>query len=401
LKRMIKIEKTVENNPFNKIIDGNSDFGIIASGLTYAYVEDTLRRFNLLNKIPVFKLATTFPLPNEMTTRFITNLKRVLIVEELEPFVELHINALAKDCNPGLEVIGKKVFPRNGEITPEKTLEVIGKFTGNKIDLSEIKTSVVNLPPRPPVLCAGCPHRGFFYALKAASKKSKLKFIHSSDIGCYTLGFFPPLETIDTCLCMGGSIGMANGLRKAGEKRPIFALLGDSTFFHSGIPSLANCVYNGTNITIVVLDNLATAMTGFQPHPGTGVKLNGELSKKIKIEDIAKSFGVEFIEIVDNYDLEACLNVIMNAIDWMNQDKGPALIIARHQCALLETKGKKITPYYINLDECNQCRICLSTFGCPAITTDGEKIFIEQSSCTGCGLCAQICPQNAIKKRNF
>jgi len=252
------------------------------------------------------------------------------------------------------------------------------------------------------VLCAGCPHRACFYALKGAEKKLGLKFIYSSDIGCYTLGFYPPLETIETTLCMGASIGMAHGISKSGETSPIFAILGDSTFFHAGIPALANLVYNQSNVNVLVLDNLSTAMTGFQPHPGTGILITGEKSKQIIIEDLAKGLGVEFIRVFDPYNLENSIKTILEAI---NYTKGPTLLIARQDCSILSTRakqraGEKVDCYMIDDTKCNQCRICTSTFGCPAFFVDDEtkEIRIMKDLCSGCGVCVDICPENAINR---
>ncbi len=402
LERFKKIEDEVNNIPFNKlnIVEG-SETGIIASGMSYAYVIDYLKENDLADKISYLKIATTFPPPKRLIEKLIYNLKSVLIVEELEPFIEEYVKMYAKDVNPSLKVIGKSLVPRNGELNPIIVQTVINKFLSNDYKNNFIETKYqISAPPRPPVLCAGCPHRATFYALKGAEKKSNKKFIYSSDIGCYTLGYYAPLETIHTCLCMGGSIGMANGFSKVGDDKPIFAILGDSTFFHSGIPSLANLVYNKSNVNVLVLDNLATAMTGFQPHPGTGIRITGEKTKRILIEDIGKGLGVEFIRIFDPYDLQNSIDVILEAIDYK---EGPTLLIARRECSLLAIRsmkkmGKKIKIFEIENEKCTGCRICTSTFGCPAFYIDEETntIKIVPDLCTGCGVCVEICPEHAI-----
>ncbi len=403
LERFTKIEEAVNHVPFNKLqINKDSKVGIIASGLSHAYVIDYLKDNGIEDTISYLKLATTFPPPQKLIEQCIKHLDRVLIVEELEPFIEEYVRMYAKEVNPKLEVIGKKFLPRNGELNPQIVERAINQFLGKPVatPIEESQESVV-APPRPPVLCAGCPHRACFYALKGAEKKAGIPFIYSSDIGCYTLGFYPPLETIETCLCMGASIGMANGISKSGDKSPIFAILGDSTFFHAGIPSLANLVYNKSRVNVLVLDNLSTAMTGFQPHPGTGIRITGEKTKRILIEELAKGLGVDFIRIFDPYDLQTTTKVILEAIAYR---EGPALLISRRNCSILETrakqkKGEKIQLYTIDKDKCNQCRICTATFGCPAFFIDEEKneIRILENQCQGCGVCEQICPEQAIK----
>jgi indolepyruvate ferredoxin oxidoreductase alpha subunit len=402
LDRFQKIEEAVNENPFNRIsLSPNSKNGIIAPGLPFAYVIDFLKSQNLETEISYLKLATSFPPPKKLIQKFLKNLKRVLVVEELEPFIEDYINIFAKEINPQLEVVGKKLLPRNGELTPQIVEDAINKFLRKESESQVNSTKAAVLaPPRPPVLCAGCPHRACFYALKGAEKRAGKKFIYSSDIGCYTLGYYPPLETIETCLCMGASIGMAHGIVKSGDPSPVFAILGDSTFFHAGIPSLANLVYNKSPVNVLVVDNVSTAMTGFQPHPGTGIRITGEKTKRILIEELGKGLGVEFIRVFDPYDLDATIKVILEAIEYK---EGPKLLISRHPCSLLEFRGKqkkgeRVQLYTIDTAKCNKCRICTSSFGCPAFFIDEEtnEIRIVEKLCVGCGVCLQICPVKAI-----
>ncbi len=402
LERFKKIEEEVNSVPFNKLeLNPKSKVGVIASGLPYAYIYDYLKAKDLLNEVSYLKIATSFPPPKKLIEELIQSLERVLVVEELEPFIEEYVQRYAKEVNPKLKIVGKELLPRNGELNPQIVEKAMDSFFQVSSDASEGATSeIISPPPRPPVLCAGCPHRACFYALKGAEKKAGIKFIYSSDIGCYTLGFYPPLETIETCLCMGASIGMANGLSKSGDQSPIFAILGDSTFFHSGIPSLANLVYNKSNVNVLVVDNVTTAMTGFQPHPGTGVRITGEATKRILIEELARGLGVEFIRVFDPYDLKEAMKTILEAIEYT---KGPALLISRQPCSLLATrakkkKGEKIDLYTIDTEKCTQCRICTSTFGCPAFFIDEKagEISIMEDLCTGCGVCIQICPEEAI-----
>ncbi|MHA1263614.1 MAG: indolepyruvate ferredoxin oxidoreductase subunit alpha [Candidatus Helarchaeota archaeon] len=408
LERFKKIEEEVNHIKFNQLHRvENAKQGIIVSGLPYSYVIDFLRETQLTKEVSYLKIATSFPPPRALIEELIKDLDRVLVVEELEPFIEEYIYMYAKAINPNLEIVGKALLPRNGELSPQIVETAIKQFLGKDIGKKKDESGEIlepiscAAPPRPPVLCAGCPHRACFYSLKLAEKRAKKKFIFSSDIGCYTLGFYPPLETIETCLCMGGSIGMAHGIAKSGDPSPVFAILGDGTFFHGGIPELTNLVYNKSPVNVLVLDNLATAMTGFQPHPGTGTLVTGEETKRIAIEEIGKGVGVEFIRVFNPYDLKAAMKVILEAIEYT---EGPTLLISRQPCAILSTrakkqKGEKLETYFIDLTICNKCRLCTSTFGCPAFHIDDETnvVKIVESLCVGCGVCADICPEEAIK----
>ncbi|MEM2143849.1 MAG: indolepyruvate ferredoxin oxidoreductase subunit alpha [Candidatus Jordarchaeaceae archaeon] len=405
LKRIEKIKEAVESNPFNKlIINERVKSGILASGLSHTYVREYLEKNNLMKEVSYLKLATTFPPPRKLIGEFVSNLDRVLVVEELEPFIEEYVNIYAKEFNPKLEIIGKKLLPQYGELSPNIVAEAINTFLNKTQHIPTREKlqnqSEIEAPPRPPVLCPGCPHRAFFYALKLAEKLSKTKFIYSSDIGCYTLGFYPPLETIETCLCMGASIGMANGFSKAGENSPIFAILGDSTFFHAGIPPLINLVYNNSKVIVVILDNATTAMTGHQPHPGTGFRINGSPSPKIQIEKIAEGCGVKYIKVTDPYNLKNTVNTILEAVSFKD---GPALIISRQDCTLVSQRKKrktneKIVPYEIDKSKCTKCRLCISTLGCPAFLLEGDEVEISSTLCFGCAICQDLCPEGAIKK---
>ncbi|GAI21255.1 unnamed protein product, partial [marine sediment metagenome] len=271
----------------------------------------------------------------------------------------------------------------------------------NKLDRLSEETAPL-LPWRPPTLCPGCAHRASLYAIKAASQRVARDYgkhtepIYPGDIGCYTLGYLPPLEAVDTTICMGASIGIANGLAHV-VKAPIVAHLGDSTFFHAGIPPLINAVYNKANITVAILDNSATAMTGFQPHPGTGYVATGEETTPVKAEDIAKACGVKFVEVIDPFDLKKATDTVERAIRF----DGPSVIVFRRLCAIMEQRekrkrGEKTVPYYIDQDKCNvKCDACIKLLGCPAIIKENGKTIIDSSLCTGCGICAQVCPYNA------
>jgi len=317
-------------------------------------------------------------LPENLIKKFAYGLKKIFVVEELEPYLEEQIKAL------GIEVIGKDVFPPCGELNPEIVRKGI---TGEELSPTRLGKDVP-LPMRPPVLCPGCPHRGFFYI----AKKNKL-FV-TGDIGCYTLSVLPPLTSMDTCICMGASISGAIGFSKAFEDQPgkkVVAVLGDSTFMHSGLTGLMDTVYNKANVITCVLDNRTTAMTGHQNHPGTGFTVKGEPTHAVDIATVAKALGVKHVYVVVPYDLDetdkafkACLDV-----------KEPAVIVAKRACAL-QCKNLDFALSVVNQAECRKCEACLK-IGCPAIVKKGDVIMIDKSFCFGCGICRQVCPFDAIE----
>ncbi len=401
LKRFKEIEEITNNLPFNWLkINNGSKLGIISSGISNAFVEDYLKALNLADEVSLLKIGITHPPPRKLIIDLLSNVEKVLIVEELEPFIELYVNAISNEINRKIQVFGKDLVPRFSEITPDRVLNALAKFTGKSLPaFSENQTEeeiCVVAPPRPPVLCPGCGHSAFFYALKVAiSKISQKPSILSGDIGCYTLGYFKPLEAIHTAICMGGSIGLANGFSKVTDA-PVFAIIGDSTFFHAGIPALINAVFNNSKIIVTVLDNYTTAMTGLQVDPGTGKNLTGT-TQRILIEEVAKGVGVKFVRVVDPYELGVMIETIKEAF----QHDGPSLIVARHLCSLLEVRekrkrGEKIIPYQVMEEKCTSCHLCVSNYSCPALSVNEEKIVIDEMLCTGCGVCAKICPESAI-----
>ncbi|MGQ4875425.1 MAG: indolepyruvate ferredoxin oxidoreductase subunit alpha [Promethearchaeia archaeon] len=403
LERYEKLKKISNEFPYTKLnLKDGSKIGIISSGIPYSYVNDALEKLNYSEKVSTLKLGMIFPQPEKLMEELFNNCERVVIVEELDPFLEDFAKKLAFELDIKLEIEGKKYFPRNGELNLSKTLEGLTKFLGIPnpfVDLSVDTAHFHKASPRPPVLCPGCPHRSTFYALKLMEKRLGKDFVYSSDIGCYTLGFYKPIEAIETCICMGASIGMANGLSKL-HNGPIFAIIGDSTFFHTGIPGLINAVYNQNNIIVVILDNSATAMTGFQPHPGTGEKITGEPGTKIPLEQIVRGAGIndDHLWIVDANNLKETTKAIEEAIN----TKGPNVIISRHICSLLESridKTKKITPVEIDYEKCNNCMICIKNFGCPAFTLIEGKVSVIERQCRGCNVCIEICPFGAIKSK--
>ncbi|MFC1871779.1 indolepyruvate ferredoxin oxidoreductase subunit alpha [Chloroflexota bacterium] len=410
LQRFENVKKAVNTFPYNrlKLVEG-ARLGVIACGLSYSYAREAIGWLGLENKVSLLKIGTPHPLPEELVKKLLNSVEAALVVEELDPFVETHVKAIAGESNIPVRIHGKDMVPRSGELSTRKVTEALAGLTGDRLPVDFIARDKLNeeitslLPWRPPALCPGCPHRASQYAITVAARKvardygKNVEPIYPGDIGCYTLGYNPPLEAIDSVICMGGSIGLANGLAHAVEA-PIVAQIGDSTFFHAGIPPMINAVYNKANITIAVLDNSATAMTGFQPHPGTGSTATGEASPVLKIEDIVQACGVKFVEVIDPFDLKKTIDVFTRAIRF----EGPAVVVSRGLCVQVEQKekrrrGEKIIPYRVIGEMCSgKCQSCITLLGCPAIIREGDKAVIDGSLCTGCGVCAQICPYNAI-----
>ena len=397
LERYEKIKLYSNTFPFTKLeLRDGAKIGVISSGIPYSYVHDALLKLNIMDKTNVLKLGMVFPQPEKLMEDLFENSERVVIVEELDPFLEDFAKKLAFELDVRLEIQGKKYFQRNAELNLQKVIEGFSKFY-------DIPNPFVHLPvntedlhvasPRPPVLCAGCSHRSTFYALKLMEKKLGANFVYSSDIGCYTLGFYKPIEAIDTCICMGASIGMANGIAKL-HSGTTLAIIGDSTFFHTGVPGLINAVYNQNNVLTIILDNSVTAMTGFQPHPGTGIKITGEPGTQVPIESIVLGAGIkeDHLWIVNPHDLEEITKAIEEAVN----TKGPRVLISRYPCCLYDRSIRK-DPVKIDSDKCNNCMICIKNFCCPALTLEDKKVSIVENQCTGCGVCIKICPFEAIK----
>ncbi|WP_148683678.1 indolepyruvate ferredoxin oxidoreductase subunit alpha [Fervidicoccus fontis] len=404
LKRIEKIREEF-NHKFNYIEgDKSSKVGVIASGLAYAYVKEALSWLDI-NDVKILKLGTPFPVPFGLLNEFFNGLERAIIVEELEPVVEEQVKTWAFDKNIKAEIRGKDLVPRYYELSTDRVVTSLAKFFGIKspvdIERAEFieKNIEAKIPRRPLVFCPACPHRNVFYVIK---KVTGYNGIYPSDIGCYTLGYYPPMKLVDTSTHMGSSIGLAHGISKALEgsasKKPIIATIGDSTFFHAGLPALANAIYNRSNFILFVLDNRTTAMTGHQPHPGTGYSISNN-GKEIKIEDIAKAMGADYVEVVDPYDMKATEQALRKALSV----NGVSFIVARRECALLyasrvRRSGQKFKRYVIDEEKCTGCKTCILTFGCPAISwnSDKKKAFIQEDLCYGCGSCVSVCPFNAI-----
>jgi indolepyruvate ferredoxin oxidoreductase alpha subunit len=410
LERFEAIKKAVNKLAYNqlKLADG-ARLGIIACGLSYSYTLEAVKWLDIEDRVSILKIGTPHPLPEELVIALLESVKEVLVVEELDPFVELHIKAIVGERNMPVKIHSKDLVPRIGELSTRRVTQAVAQLTKTRtpvdfasIDKLEQETAPL-LPWRPPALCPGCPHRASHYAIRLASRRvardyrKDIEPVYPGDIGCYALAYNPPQEAADTIICMGGSFGIANGLSHVIDA-PIVAHLGDSTFFHAGIPPLVNAVYNKANITMVVMDNSATSMTGFQPHPGTGYTAMGEETVRLKPEEIARACGVEFVEVVDPFDLKQAANVIEKAIRF----PGPAVVVSRRLCTIIEQREKRkrheeTIPYYVDPERCSEkCNSCIELLGCPAIIKEGAKAVIDSSLCTGCGLCAQVCPYQAI-----
>lgn len=400
LQKIEKIRKISEKTKLNFFVNPRvkSKVGIIVSGVSFGYVMDAMDDLNI--KMPVLKLGLTYPLPEKKIKNFIKKLKSVLVVEELEPILEQTIYRLAKDTNPKLKVFGKNGYlPKSGEYDEEIVISAVGKITGKKLKMSleyhSRKYKELKIPKRLPVLCPGCPHRATFWAAKVGAGTNT---IFGGDVGCYILGIFPPYNTQDFIFSMGASEGIIHGIKKTTYQKAI-AFIGDSTFFHAGMPGLVNIVYNRSNPLVIVLDNRITAMTGHQPHPGVGITGMGKKTKEIRIEDVAKACKVKHVEVVDPFNVKKMVKTIRKLI----RSDEISVIVAKRECQLLAVRKKrkagiKIPRYEIDQKKCKKCGLCLYNFGCPAFYQEGDKIMIDKNLCTGCGVCAQVCPNKAIRR---
>jgi indolepyruvate ferredoxin oxidoreductase alpha subunit len=400
LEKLEKAEQIAEQSSFNQIIriGGKSDKGIVTSGVSFNYVREAVEDLHL--DVTILKLGMTHPLPKKLCKRFMESCKEITVVEELEPILENQFKALAHDIGSQVKIYGKSThhFSRLYEYTPDIIIAALSKIFHVTNPLSTPKKTKLQLPSRPPALCPGCPHRATYYAVKKASPK---EIVYPTDIGCYTLGKAPPLEVADLLLCMGSNAGTACGLAVATDQK-IISFMGDSTFFHAGIPPIIDAVHHNHNVVITVLDNRTTAMTGHQPHPGTEYDGMGRPAKSIRVEDVVRGCGVEHVEVVDPNNIKETTEAFQRALNF----KGPSVVVSKSPCILLENRAKRkadleIPVYAIDQDKCRQCQLCISQFGCPAFyyAEEEKMILIDEQQCNGCGNCAQICPFNAISKK--
>lgn len=376
---------------FNRLF-GSGRKGIATGGISYAYLQEVMNGREIACQ--VLKIATANPFPEKLALTFLEGLDKVVVLEELDPVIEKELTFLCGKYHLPVQIHGKldgTVQPA-GENSVESIEKVLAGFWEEEslVTLDEELPAAPQLPIRPPILCAGCPHRASFYAVKEAVKGRKAVF--SGDIGCYTLGNAKPLDMVDTCLCMGADVTMAQGLHRIEPDTLHFSFIGDSTFFASGITGVVNAVYNGTDIILMVLDNSTTAMTGHQPHPGTGVTMMGEVAQKISIEKILLAIGVTSVETVNPFELQHTVEVIRRA----SAQGGVKAIICKSPCIAVEKKQKPLCS--VSEEQCIGCKRCIRELGCPAIVMQEGRARIEASLCQGCNLCAQVCPAGAIKR---
>jgi len=367
--RTLDLTALAEDTFLNRVEMGGTDMGIVTSGTCYQYVKEVFG-----DKVSVLKLGLVNPLPEKLILDFAAKVKRVVVVEELDPVLEDHCKRL------GIKVSGKDIFPLVGELSPNIVAEKFG------VPFNKGKTVGEAIPGRPPVMCAGCSHRGMFYTL------GKLKVMVHGDIGCYTLGSTPPLNAMDTTICMGASVSGLHGFVRAGGKNAV-CVIGDSTFAHMGVNGLIDIGYNGSDSTVIILDNSTTGMTGHQENPTTGYNIRGEKVGKMNIEALCRACGIERVKIIDPYDLEECEKVIKEEM----AAPGPSVIIARRPCILLKS-SKPNPPLSIDQEKCTGCAMCMK-IGCPAISMKDKKAGINHTLCVGCSVCTQLCKFGAYVEK--
>ncbi|MBR5011590.1 MAG: 4Fe-4S binding protein, partial [Clostridia bacterium] len=371
--RIAALTEFAETSELNTIENNGAKIGVISAGIAYMYAKEALG-----DSVDYLKLGMVYPLPVNKVIEFAKKYDTVYVVEELDPVIENHCRALGIN-----NIKGKDEFTLLGEYTPSMIKKVV---LGE--NAPEFNTLAETIPMRPPVMCAGCPHRGTFYVLK------KLGLVVSGDIGCYTLGAVAPLQSVDTTICMGASVSAAHGMAKArGSEfnKKLVSVIGDSTFMHSGITGLVDIVYNKGNNTVIILDNSITGMTGHQQNPTTGYTIRGEETKQVNLIAFCKSIGIDNVVVCDPFDIKAFEKVVKEEV---NREE-PSVIIAQRPCALLKTV--KYTGRCKITDNCRNCKMCMK-LGCPAITVKDDKVVIDPTQCNGCGLCINVCPFGAIEK---
>ena len=389
------------NTKWNSINPNNSNkIAFAAGGISYCYLMEALSLLGLKD-IPVLKIGTPYPFPKPLAEEFLKSHEQIVVFEELDPVIEENLVKIAGYARVNCQIRGKLdgTVPEAGELSVEIIKGILQKEILKQVQDDSALPASPDLPIRPPVLCAGCPHRGAFYAVKQAMKGKKT--VYCGDIGCYTLGNAMPLDMTDTCLCMGADITMAQGFYHNEPDRYCFSFIGDSTFFASGITGVVNAVYNQAKQTICILDNSTTAMTGHQPHPGTGMTMMGEIVEKISIEKILDAVGVKPVITVNPFDQKAAVEAVQKA----SETPGVSAIIFKAPCIAIAQKVGWEKPHALTVDnsKCIGCRKCINELGCPALSvslTKNEKgkqlVEIDKSLCTGCGLCSQVCPVGAI-----
>jgi indolepyruvate ferredoxin oxidoreductase alpha subunit len=394
LENLARAEQLAETSPYN-VVSGNGKGGIVCNGVSYGYVCDALKDLHIEDQITILRLGFSYPLPQQLIKKYLRGCDKILVVEEGEPIMETALKALAQEEKLTLPINGKSdtLFSRLYEFDPALVRQAIATYfeipyTPNaKIDLGDVPA----IPQRPPNLCAGCSHRATYYAVKKAA--AGMATIYPTDIGCYTLGLLPPLSMADFLICMGSSVGTACGFSRATDKK-VIGFIGDSTFFHSGIPGLINAVFNNHNFTLVILDNGTTAMTGHQPNPGVDMRnFNLDGYGRISIEAVVRAIGVPHVTVIQPYKVKKSVEAVQEALNY----KGVSVIISQEMCTLY-ARGLKLLKqraFYVS-DKCKNHRDCINQLGCPAFYLQDDNVKIDADMCVGCAVCAQICPENAI-----
>lgn len=407
LKLIPLMKEESEVSPYNKVVVPSTAnlygkrIGFITSGVAFNYLMETLESVEFGMEARVLKLGMTSPLPEEAIAEFCREQDEIIIVEELEPYLEEAVKIVCKELGIGTPVLGKRDshFPREFEFNPDIVARGIASILEGEgmnvpdLTIGSFEWKDLPTPPRPPVLCPGCPHRATYFAVKRATKG---KAVYPTDIGCYTLGIAPPQSTGDLLICMGSSVGSAGGLSRIVDE-PVIAFIGDSTFFHSGIPPLINAVHSGHKFVLNIMDNATTAMTGHQPHPGLPMDGMGGIANAINIEKLCRGIGVEFIKVIDPLKVKETQKAFEEALE----HDGVSVIITRSVCALLwdrelRKRGRSRLKYTVYQEKCKKCNACTKTFACPAFYKIGEEHYIDPGLCLGCGVCEQVCPFGAM-----
>lgn len=394
LDKYCRASEKAESLGLNRIV-GNGPLGIVGNGVSCSYVADAVNDLGIASSIRILNMGFSWPLPKKMCIDFLKGVEKVLVVEELEPVMENDLRAIAQEAGLTVPIKGKGVgkLSRLYEYDPGMVRAAVAEFAG--IDYTPPRAldtaDVPALPPRPPNLCAGCPHRATFYAVKEVYGPDA---ITPTDIGCYTLGLLPPISMGDLVICMGSSVSTACGFARATDQK-VVSFIGDSTFFHSGVTGLINAVHNNHRFTLVILDNGTTAMTGHQPHPGVETKpLNVPLTR-VSIEELVRGCGVKDIHVVQPFKVRKTVEALKASLD----HDGISVVISQEFCPLFAKatgQMKRTRPFEVNHDKCKNHRVCIDKLACPAMYLDGDRVEINRLSCTGCALCAQVCPENAI-----
>lgn len=398
LRKWESIERELVKLPFNKVY-GDGKTLIVAAGISHAYVSELVTKLGLADRVRILKLVSVYPVPKDLLLKAVDGVDKVVVIEELEPVVELQVRSVLSASKINVEVVGRELHERAYEVTFEKVESVLRRVfnlpsTPRKKDSEGGRVSI---PPRPPLFCSGCPYRPLFFELRRTINQARIKTVFAGDIGCYSLAYYPPYRLQDTCVEMGGSIGLGNGFSKVLEDTVVVSVIGDSTFYHAGIPALVNAVYNEHPQIVMILDNMVTAMTGHQPSPSTRVD-----GRYVPLENLVRGVGVELVSVVDPYDIGKVREEFLKAVEYVKTSRKPAVLIFRRKCALvaldeMRDAGELIVPYIVDQQKCTGCGICYNFFACPAIVSgDDKKAHIDPDLCVGCGACVPVCPFKAI-----